>query len=166
MITLPEGAHVPDQWVVEKDSTQRAIIVPASLFSENESHTIIHVYRTGVLLCNCKGWKADKPCFHVKALVWIVSHKSGSSGVQPTSIRAYLDLIEGGSIGENQGLVHRKMLEMGRASDKQIAKALGVPINEEVPRRNELTELGLVIEDGKVLNDTGRLAIAWKAIPI
>ena len=165
-ITLPEQARVPDQWVVEKGPTQRAIIVPASLFSESENHLIIHVYANGALLCDCKGWTALKGCWHVRLLRAITCHKSGASGVQITSIRAYIGKLESGEIDTEMERVRLRLLEMGRATDLQISKSLNLPISSETARRNQLTKDGLVVEDGKILNDTGRLAIAWRALPI
>ena len=61
--------------------------------------------------------------------------------------------------------IRRMVLEAIREkpdTDKGISERLGIPENTTRPRRIELVNHGLVVEDGKAKNPSGRMATRWK----
>jgi len=68
--------------------------------------------------------------------------KKYKTKVKPTSIEAYFLILK--DIGFKQNEVYNCIRKLGKVSDKMIAKELNRKINTIVPRRNELTEMGLI----------------------
>lgn len=66
-------------------------------------------------------------------------------------------------LGPKQIAVYTALKTLGRATDLEISKYLGKPINETVPRRNELRKLSYVKESGRKVNPSGNTAKAWVA---
>lgn len=82
--------------------------------------------------------------------------------VTETSKQSYRKLSD---LGPRQTAVHRAIGELGKASNRDIAKYLGKPVNEITPRVKELREYGFVAEHGKKWdNETKRNVIAWCAV--
>ncbi len=79
--------------------------------------------------------------------------------MRQTSLQAYQHVRT--AIGGRQQLVLSAILQLGIATDKQVAKSLQWPINCLTPRRLELVKAGLVEEVG-VTNIDGRKQIIWK----
>lgn len=95
--------------------------------------------------------------------------------VQDTSLLSWIDLQL--SIGDRQATVHCALAELGKATNKQLARHLGWEINSVTPRVHELRKIGLVscwcgsshLQDnnpciGEVL-DPRKKAKQWMIIP-
>ena len=80
--------------------------------------------------------------------------------IRQTSLQAYQHVRK--AIGGRQQIVLSTILELGIATDKQLAKFLQWPINYVTPRRGELVKKGLVREMGTVEHD-GRSVMVWMA---
>lgn len=79
--------------------------------------------------------------------------------VAETSKQSYKKLKD---LGARQLEVHKAIGELGTASNREIAKYLGRPINEITPRVKELRDLRYVAEHGKKWdNETRRNVTAW-----
>jgi len=78
--------------------------------------------------------------------------------IQQTSLLAFYSLK---GLGDEQRRVYEAIKKLGAATDRQLAKYLGKEINCITPRRGELVEMKLVGEEGLVMQDTGRKAMAW-----
>lgn len=66
-----------------------------------------------------------------------------------------------------RGKVYRFLLGQGEdgATDEEIQESLGMPVQTETARRNELTEAGLVTVSGfERKSSYGRWAIVWIAV--
>ncbi|MDE2097936.1 MAG: hypothetical protein KGL39_11855 [Patescibacteria group bacterium] len=65
-------------------------------------------------------------------------------------------------LGARQRSVVEALREHGPLSDRQLADLLGWPINRVVPRRNELSASGQLVEAGTVYDaQTGRNVTRW-----
>jgi hypothetical protein len=59
-------------------------------------------------------------------------------------------------------LVYLAIQEIGSCNDKQVAKHLNWPINRVTPRRGELVESGLVLQEKKQQDpESGRTVSYW-----
>lgn len=83
-------------------------------------------------------------------------------GVRQTSFAAFF------SVPESDRAFRRKVvfeaLLAGPANDRMLAHRTGMLINTVTPRRGELVELGLVVEDGRgPCPFSGRETLFWRA---
>lgn len=78
--------------------------------------------------------------------------------IQQTSLQAFYSLK---NLGDEQRHVYEAIKKLGAATDRQLSKYLGKEINCITPRRGELAEMKLIGEEGLVIQDTGRRAMAW-----
>jgi hypothetical protein len=66
-------------------------------------------------------------------------------------------------LGDMQQLVLDTLYKIGPATNEEIARHLGLPINHVVGRTYELRQFGLVISDGKrKCSVTGNIVHAWR----
>lgn len=81
--------------------------------------------------------------------------------MRQTSIRAYNEIKQ--ELGRRQAEVLKALETLRNASDKELARELGRPINSITPRRNELVKKGLVEEHRREpCSVTGRKVIKWR----
>ena len=78
--------------------------------------------------------------------------------IQQTSLQAY-ELLQP-KLGAKQQEVLSALRVLKQATDKDLARFLGWPINTITPRRLELERAGLVRERGRVVQN-GRTRIVW-----
>jgi DNA-binding MarR family transcriptional regulator len=82
--------------------------------------------------------------------------------MQDTSIEAFIQINEDGTIGKRQAQVY-EVLKMGPKTNREISLYLHLPINSVTPRVFELREKGLVRRSGsKIDNITRKRAIIWE----
>jgi predicted transcriptional regulator len=67
-------------------------------------------------------------------------------------------------LGARQQLIYAAITVMGGATNLQLSKHLGLPINSVTPRVLELRKLGMIQEGEVIMQETGRSAIKWKPI--
>lgn len=79
-----------------------------------------------------------------------------------TSLPAYHSIL--GDLNLKQEAVWSALYEYGSMTDQELANYLHWPINTVTPRRGELFDLGLAVEDGIKKGQTGRPCTVWKAI--
>lgn len=77
---------------------------------------------------------------------------------QQTSILSFDSIT---NLGERQQNVLNSLQVYGSATNLELSRRLGLPINSITPRVNELREMGLVSMDGTTVEVTGRKAIVW-----
>ncbi len=77
---------------------------------------------------------------------------------QQTSILSFDSIT---NLGERQQKVLNSLHVYGSATNLELSRRLGLPINSITPRVNELREMGLVSMDGTTVEVTGRKAIVW-----
>lgn len=83
--------------------------------------------------------------------------------MQTTSLLAYQELQDGGTLGQKQTMVYNAIKELGQASNLDIAYYLQLPINRITPRTNELVKKDKVEIAKKDLDKhTGKKVIYWK----
>jgi len=82
--------------------------------------------------------------------------------IRSTSLDAYNEIAP--TLGKRQQLVLKAIKRASRAvSNRELAKYLGLEINQITPRVNELVKLGLVFADCKRVCRIGkRNAIHWR----
>lgn len=86
--------------------------------------------------------------------------------IRDTSLNAYEEIILEKLICEQQIKVIEYLSKNPDSTDKEISVNTRININAITGRRNELTEMGIVLEDGKrKCSITGRLAYQWKLNP-
>jgi hypothetical protein len=83
--------------------------------------------------------------------------------MQDTSLMSWVELQP--ALGERQAAVHTELGRLKRATNKDLAEALGWPINCVTPRVLELRKMGLVMDDGEATQANNRRAKVWKIIP-
>jgi len=66
--------------------------------------------------------------------------------VSQTTMESYISIQ--GHVGKNQAIVYKKLLENPCASNEDLARMLGWPINCVTPRTNELRKMELVYVGG------------------
>jgi hypothetical protein len=83
--------------------------------------------------------------------------------VQETSIKAYHEIIDEGLVGKRQTEVFELLIKNPNLTDTEIAIKLGYKdMNKTRPRRKDLVDLGMVIENGKrTCSITTRTVIQW-----
>lgn len=77
--------------------------------------------------------------------------------IQQTSLLAYREV----KLGERQKQVLEALEEIQPATNKQIAKHLGMEINSVTPRCLELRVKGRVVKHSVGKDESGRSAIYW-----
>lgn len=78
-----------------------------------------------------------------------------------TSLDAFLSLRETGLAFRRRQVF--EALQLGEANDRMVAERTFLPINCVTPRRGELVELGLVVEDRRdACPFTGKRTVFWK----
>jgi len=158
---MPPNANIPYEWQVGSEGNRLAIVVPSWSQVDKTSYLILMDKQTRELRCECKGFQIRKDCHHVRGLSWFCKMPR-KRGVQSTSLEAYR-LLTREMLGERQRLVFKALEVMGMASDKELAFALGWPINTITPRRGELEEMGLVDYAGEQFDSkTQRSEIVWR----
>lgn len=82
--------------------------------------------------------------------------------MQQTSLDAFDQLKQEGSLSKRQEEVYIAITELHGATNTEISTYLQIPINTVTPRTNELVKLGLVkaIAD-RLCRVTGRRALVW-----
>lgn len=86
--------------------------------------------------------------------------------IQQTSINAFLDLrLSYLGVGR-RAEVYNKLKSIGSATDCELMEALGYSDPNKIrPRRKELVDEGLIVEDCKrVCGVTGKTVISWKCL--
>ena len=71
----------------------------------------------------------------------------GGHSYQITSLLAFLDLKDSGSLGRQEKIVFDALRHLGRASDRMIEARTGLDINAVTGRRNELVRKGFIVFD-------------------
>ncbi len=86
--------------------------------------------------------------------------------VRSTSIKTYNDIINEGLVHGMQEEVMREIKKTPNMTDSEIAHNLGYgDMNKTRPRRRELVEMGIVIENGKRrCTITDRTVFQWKIV--
>lgn len=82
--------------------------------------------------------------------------------VRQTSKCTYKDIIEEGLLGEMQSLVFRTINRNPCLSDREYSEITGLRINQITGRRNDLYEMGCVVDAGTKINNKGRVVHIWK----
>ena len=158
---MPLDANIPYEWQVGSDGKRLIIVVPSWSQVEKTSYAVFMDKQTRELQCECKGFQMRHDCHHVRGLSWFCKMPRKRKGVQPTSLEAYR-LLTREMLGERQRLVFKALEVMGMASDKELAFALGWPINTITPRRGELEDMGLIDYAGEQFDvKTQRHEIVW-----
>jgi hypothetical protein len=68
-------------------------------------------------------------------------------------------------LGERQTTVLKAIELLGPVSDKDVATALGWPINCEIPRRSEIEDMGLIRCVGEEFDSTTqRTVMTWSVV--
>jgi len=81
---------------------------------------------------------------------------------QQTSLDAYRDLLDSGDLGRRQEQVYQAFRKYGPATNLEISKILGLPINQITPRNIELREKHMIREiSRRKCNISNRTSIAW-----
>ena len=83
-------------------------------------------------------------------------------GIRDTSLEAYEYIKEKGILGKRQEQVLKAISQKPFSTNKQISEEFKIPINVVTPRMNELVDLGIVEDLGKVKQMNGRKAHVWK----
>lgn len=87
-----------------------------------------------------------------------------TSPVRDTSLMAFMEVRED---REHLGQMQMKVFEVIKAnpyvSDLEISEILGIQINSITPRRNELLEMGFIMDCGTKKNKNNRLVHYWKS---
>jgi hypothetical protein len=161
---MPPNANIPYEWQIGSENGQLAIVVPSWGQSDKTSYLILMDKKTRELRCECKGFEMKGDCHHIRGLIWFTSgprHKR--KGMQPSSLDAWKSIKE--DLMPRQKTVLRTLQEIGEASNKQISKLLGWPINTITPRVLELRNMGLVdFSREQVDLKTNRTEIVWRAV--
>jgi predicted transcriptional regulator len=90
-----------------------------------------------------------------------IKSKKFKTKMRDTSLLAYADVIE--TLGERQIQVFRKLRELKFASNFQLSKELGLPVNRITPRIKEMRDWGIVMFYKKeICPETKKLVIYWK----
>ena len=66
-----------------------------------------------------------------------------------TSLLAYSNLKESGTLGIQEGIVYNCIFTNQNITDKEIEKKTGININAVTGRRNGLVKLNLIEDNGK-----------------
>ena len=82
--------------------------------------------------------------------------------ISDTLQRALLDVLP--ELNERQARVYDAIIELGRASNQQLAEYLNWPINCICPRVLELRQMGVVCEAGYEKNKAGRMVHVWRPV--
>ena len=161
---MPPNANVPYEWQVGSDNGKLAIVVPSWGQSDKTSYLILMDKDSRELKCECKGFEMHHDCHHVRGLIWFCAgprHKK--KGMQPSSLDAWKSIQA--DLGLKQKTVFKALQEIGEASNKQISRLLGWPINTITPRVLELRKMGLVdFSREQVDLKTNRTEIVWRAV--
>jgi len=158
---MPPDANIPYEWQVGSENGKLAIVVPSWSQVDKTSYLILMDKKSRELQCECKGFQMRHDCHHVRGLSWFCKMPRKRHRVQDTSLEAYR-LLTKETLGERQRLVLKALEILGKASDKELAFALGWPINTITPRRGELEEMGLVDYAGEQFDSkTQRHEIVW-----
>ena len=81
--------------------------------------------------------------------------------IRDTSLEAYQTV----EVSDKQRIVLHYICSHYPCTDVQIAHGLGWTINRVTPRRGELETLGLIIDAGYTVQQSGRRAHIWKPKP-
>jgi hypothetical protein len=161
---MPLNANIPPQWVAAIENGRMAIVFPSWSRENTLSYLIIMDMATRELVCECEGFRVRGDCHHVRGIVWCCAgprHKN--KGMQPSSLDAWKSIQA--NLGQRQKTVFKALQEIGEASNKQISKLLGWPINTITPRVLELRNMGLVdFSREQVDLKTNRTEIVWRAV--
>lgn len=161
MILMPLGANIPP-WA-RADGDGKLLLDVPSWSREVPFYTVVLNEHTRELFGPCKGYQFRGGCHHVRGLKWFCS-KPHHHGPKDTSLEAFRAFSDEQLEGKRK-TVWEKLREIGASTDKQIAKALGWPINCEVPRRNECVQIGRIVEKGIITDpDTNRAVTLWEAV--
>ncbi len=141
------------------------IVFPSWSKKDKVSYLVMMNMRTRVLSCECEGFRRTGDCHHVRLLVFCCAGpRKKAHGVQPTSVEAFRALSPE-MLGGKQRTVLEVLKECTKASNKEISRVLGWPINCVTPRVKELRELGLVDYAGEQFDwSTQRHEMVWEAV--
>lgn len=161
VISMPQGANIPKQYIVEASLEHYKIIVP-SRSTPNKFYHIIMKLDTRQLLCDCAGFQYRGDCAHIRGLIFMCyKRKAKQKGVSDTSLEAFFSLTPD-ALGQRQRTVYELLAKNKPMSNKEIAEILHWPINTITPRVKELRDMGLVVEYGvQKCPKTGRSEILW-----
>jgi DNA-binding MarR family transcriptional regulator len=82
--------------------------------------------------------------------------------IQQTTLEAWNSIQA--NMNKRQAEVYAAIRVMGGATNLQVSRFLGLPINSVTPRVQELRKLGEIQEGEIVIQETGRSAIRWVVI--
>jgi hypothetical protein len=164
MVQMPPNANIPYEWQVGSENGQLAIVFPSWSQTDKTSYLILMDKQTRELRCECEGFRFRGDCHHVRLLAFCCAgRRHRKKGMQPSSLDAWNSIKE--DLMPRQKTVLRTLQEIGEASNKQISKLLGWPINTITPRVLELRNMGLVdFSREQVDLKTNRTEIVWRAV--
>ncbi len=162
MMQMPPDANIPYEWQEAIDVNRLGIIVPSWSRTDKESYLILMDKKTRELRCECKGFDLRGTCHHVQGLKWFCSHPVfRRKGVTKTSLESFHALTKE-MLSDRQQTVFKAIEILETASDREIAHALGWPINCEIPRRSEIEDMGIIRCVGEQFDSTTqRTVMIW-----
>lgn len=84
------------------------------------------------------------------------------TAVRDTSLLAFIELKDNPQhLGLMQEKVFKVIMNNPFICDLEISEILGIQINSITPRRNELLEMGFIIDCGMKKNKNNRLVHIW-----
>jgi hypothetical protein len=162
---MPLRANIPSEWISGIEEDRMLIVFPSWSKKDKVSYLVIMNMKTRALVCECLGFQHTGDCHHVRLLVFCCAGpRKKSHGVQPTSVEAFRAFTPG-MLAERQRMVLKVLEELGKASNKQLSRVLGWPINCVTPRVKELRELALVDYAGEQFDQkTQRHEMIWETV--
>ena len=159
---MPPDANIPYEYQVGTENGRLLVVVPSWSQTDKTSYLVAIDKTTREMWCECKGFEMHGTCHHVKGLKWFCSHPVfRRKGVTKTSIESFHALTKE-MLSDRQQTVLKAIEILETASDREIAHALGWPINCEIPRRSEIEDMGIIRCVGDQFDSTTqRTVMVW-----